>query len=190
MFIGLPLDEAFWARTIKGEPDECWLWNGAYSGVGYGRFKHQKRFYSATALSLWLATGEWPEAGMFVCHRCDNPKCVNPHHLFVGTQKDNMRDAANKGRIKHPAPKYGADNHKAKLNTDLVAVIRSCYANGETLSSLSRRTGCARATLRDVVRGRTWSDCRKELGMTIEWRWRPDAVHGKVSEYRAVEHSQ
>jgi hypothetical protein len=92
------LAERFWAKVEKG--DGCWLWTGARTDKRYGTFKTDKTRY-AHRVSYELAYGEIPN-GLQVCHRCDNPPCVNPSHLFVGTRSDNMQDAKQKGRYRNP----------------------------------------------------------------------------------------
>lgn len=87
-------EERFWAKVEKG-PD-CWEWK-AFRNKGYGKFTYNGRMYLAHRLSWILTNGPIPD-GLGVLHSCDNPPCVNPDHLFLGTQLDNMRDASNKGR--------------------------------------------------------------------------------------------
>lgn len=95
--------DRFWSRVRQGSDGECWEWTGARSGLGYGFFglPHPLGVGSvqvrAHRFAYETATGNSAD-GLNVCHRCDNPPCCNPAHLFLGTQSDNMRDAANKNR--------------------------------------------------------------------------------------------
>lgn len=99
--IAMTLEERFWQKVVK--TDACWLWAGARSGTmkyGYLHFgsKTERSPKAAHRVSWEIHRGQIPE-GIWVLHRCDNPKCVNPDHLFLGNRTDNMRDAAAKGRI-------------------------------------------------------------------------------------------
>lgn len=78
--------------------DYCWLWTGASNTKGYGRFKIKGKLYSPHRLMYEIYRGPIPTI-YEVCHKCDNPKCVNPDHLFLGTRSDNMKDAYQKGRL-------------------------------------------------------------------------------------------
>src|SRR4029450_10668027 len=94
-----PLSVRFWKYITPGPFDECWLWQGAPSKMGYGRIAIDKTGATAYAhrVSWEFHFGPIP-AGMMVCHRCDTPMCVNPYHLFLGTQADNLIDMRRKGR--------------------------------------------------------------------------------------------
>lgn len=88
-------DERFWPRITKS--DGCWIWPGAKNADGYGDVAILGTKRKAHRLAWEVTKGPIPE-GLFVCHKCDNPPCVNPDHLFVGTNSDNMRDMSSKGR--------------------------------------------------------------------------------------------
>lgn len=96
----------FWSRVDKS--GSCWTWQGARGRGGYGRFSLALGTLSAHRLAYTLLVGSIPK-GMCVCHRCDNPPCVNPDHLFVGTYRDNIRDMMQKGRRRTRKARRGTD---------------------------------------------------------------------------------
>lgn len=87
----------FWARVVKTSKTGCWIWNGELGPRGYGRVKKNGEHLMAHRVSYELEYGKIPE-GKYVCHHCDQPRCVNPKHLFVGSASDNVIDAIRKGR--------------------------------------------------------------------------------------------
>lgn len=88
----------FWAYVDRSDGNRCWLWNGPKDDLGYGRIHFRTHKAKAHRVSYEMRHGPIPN-GMVVCHACDNPSCVNPNHLFVGTQADSMQDASRKGRL-------------------------------------------------------------------------------------------
>jgi hypothetical protein len=91
-----PIDDRFWSHVDIGSIEDCWEWMTSLDSKGYGQFNINQKQYRSHRISWELNNGKIPE-GMCICHRCDNKKCVNPYHLFLGTQKDNMQDMARKG---------------------------------------------------------------------------------------------
>jgi hypothetical protein len=92
--------EDFWARVHKAGADDCWNWSGGRSSDGYGVHKI-RRYYRTAAHRIAYALANQEEPGDFhVCHRCDNPVCCNPAHLFLGTAADNAQDKVQKGRAR------------------------------------------------------------------------------------------
>lgn len=95
----LTLEQRFWGKVTKG--DGCWLWQASLGSMGYGQIMDDSwKVIGAHRASWELAHGQPVPAGMCVCHHCDNPACVRPDHLFLGTRKDNTQDALKKGRLR------------------------------------------------------------------------------------------
>jgi hypothetical protein len=104
------LSEVLWARVDKSNASGCWVWTGARKSGGYGHFHHRDHGLIKAHRASWIVTnGEIP-AGLIVCHKCDNPPCVNPSHLFLGTKKDNTRDMMAKGRAMFRGEPYLAQD--------------------------------------------------------------------------------
>lgn len=127
-----PLADRFWKYVKKGRPNECWPFIGDIQAKGYGHFtltyqRHFKRVrWLAHRLAWTLVHGDIPE-GKHVCHKCDNPPCCNPKHLFCGTPKDNTQDMISKGRWSRPPRLQGEEHGEAKLTEKDVIEIRRLY---------------------------------------------------------------
>lgn len=144
------LSERFWEKVNKNGPDECWPWTGGATPEGYGRFGiGNKAMCSSTHFSWELHHGSPVPDGLWVLHRCDNPPCVNPAHLFVGTQLDNMRDRNAKGRANLAR---GERAGRVKLTE---ADVRKIRAGGKP-RDLAAHFGVNESTISDVRTGRSW----------------------------------
>jgi hypothetical protein len=144
-------------RFVSKSDDGCWEWTGSRGPKGYGHFTineaDKPRTYKAHRVAYKLATGVHPGA-MLVCHSCDNPSCVRPAHLFLGTGKDNAADRDRKGR---GGKLFGTANPEAKLNPAAVREIRlSTLSPGKEAA----RHGVTRRAILAVREGRTWSHVR------------------------------
>lgn len=134
----------------------CWLWTAdASNRWGYGRVSHRLERL-AHRLSYSAFRGQIP-MGQKVLHRCDVPRCVNPEHLFLGTNIDNMRDMQSKGRTRGNAGKRGESNALAKLTTAAVEQIRSTSIVRGSITALARQHGVSRRAINFALRGETWS---------------------------------
>lgn len=148
--------EPFWDRATIGSNDECWPWKRNTNPQGYGTLKAQGKMQRAHRLAYELSRGPIPE-GMVVCHTCDNPSCVNPHHLFLGSQRDNVRDMMSKGRQSDTA-KSGESNLSAKLTAPQVVAIRELYASKEhSQSDLATMFGVTRQQISLIVNRKNWT---------------------------------
>lgn len=145
----IPVEARFWQKVRRG--DGCWLWTAGTDGRGYGLIgsRHGASPLKAHRVAYTLTHGPIPE-GMEVCHRCDNPPCVRPDHLFLGTHGDNMRDAAHKHRLAS-----GERRHFAKLTDAAVRSIRTRHATTRQVD-LAAEFGVTPRTIRRVVAGKTW----------------------------------
>ena len=150
----MSLNKFFQSRTAVRE-------NGCIEIVGRGgskktlhcRTMYLGKVFGSHRLSYEMHVG--PTMGLQVCHRCDNPPCVNPEHLFLGTQKDNMIDKVRKGR--HPN-RHGAGNPGAKLNNEIVRQIREAAASGERYRDIAERFGSNHADVSNIARGLAWKN--------------------------------
>jgi hypothetical protein len=150
----VPLADRFWPNVTK--TDTCWLWKNGTSG--YGAINYQGRNHRANRVSWLLHHGPVPD-GQWVLHRCDNPPCVNPSHLFLGDRSDNMRDAAAKGRLDQQRNPLRRRPAMAVFTPDDVRAIRAEYeAGGVTLRAIGARHGVTKGAIWRIVRGLNWRD--------------------------------
>lgn len=172
----------FWGKVAKADGDACWLWLGSKNGDGYGNFFFGGKTDRAHRVAYALTVG--PPGDLQVLHRCDNPACVRPSHLFLGTHSDNMKDAADKGRLNGNLGYRHSAQIRAKISVALsgkeksarakvairavkreaspldlekVALMKQLRGLGWAFRALGRKFGVSAATAFNVCNGRTWS---------------------------------
>lgn len=144
----------FWEKVDKRGPLECWPWLGRTDEKGYGLFTtalDQER--RAHRFAYQTATGIDP-GNLLVCHHCDNPPCVNPAHLFLGTNQDNMADMVAKGR---QARMQGEQHPNRVLTSEQVLEIRRLRSQGWKVVQLATRFSTAPTNISSICTGKTWS---------------------------------
>lgn len=140
----------------------CWWWTDMPTAANYGQFLAGGTMVYAHRFSWFLAHGFYPEPGVYVCHRCDQTACVNPAHLFLGTQSDNLADMVRKGRSRR-----GEKNVNAKLTANDILSIRARYVPGKigqghkhqqpnSAAALAREFNVSRVLIRKIVQCKTW----------------------------------
>ena len=147
---GLSEKDRFLKRVSSSEG--CWHWTGSLDQNGYGQFRNAKGIRELVHRASWrLFTGT--EAGkLCVLHKCDVPRCVNPEHLFLGTQRDNIKDMHSKGRAKQ-GHLHGSKSPNAKLTEELVKMIRN---SDKPVLRLAKENGVSRAVIYDIKQKKTW----------------------------------
>ncbi|MDD5171354.1 MAG: HNH endonuclease signature motif containing protein [Syntrophales bacterium] len=148
-----PLLPKFERKFKKGSPDECWLWTGSQmrQGLAYGRIAVKGKIKAAHRVSYELYVGPIPD-GLFVLHKCDVPYCVNPNHLFLGTQADNNRDMHKKGRY-GIANNQGERHGMSKFKNDDIAFIRSGIL---PTKDLAKKFHVCPDTIYRIIKRKTW----------------------------------
>ena len=147
-----PIPERFWAKVDKSAGENgCWIWTGADNGDGYGTFKADHSARAAHRVSWELANGPITN-NLCVLHRCDNRRCVNPAHLFLGTRQDNAIDMCAKDR-----QAKGVDHSCVKLTEEQVREIRRRYASGEMDGvHLAKAYGISNTNIYCILSRQTW----------------------------------
>jgi len=134
--------------------NDCIIWKGAKTSAGYGAVRIKQRNYYVHRLILAQKLGRHINQGYQACHTCDNPACINPEHLFEGTQSDNMKDMANKGRYGHTL--FGESNPHSKLTAEQVAHLRQLRKQGRNTLELANQFGITRRTVQMIVANQLW----------------------------------
>ena len=152
-----PIHDRLLEKIVCNIETRCWEFQGSRDEKGYGHIRgdavsaQHPRKVRAHRASYQAFVGDIPE-GMFVCHKCDNPCCCNPEHLFLGTPRDNVRDMLSKGRSYDRRSRRQA----AKLNWETVGEIRRQAAHGMNYVELGHKYGVTSANIGCIVRNQTW----------------------------------
>lgn len=149
-------DPSFWDRVhnqLRLTDNGCHEFTGHKDKCGYGRIRNGNKLVRIHREKWSFYNGKIKD-GMCVCHKCDNPSCVNIDHLFIGSQKDNMRDRANKGRY----DLRGEKNPSSKLKASDIIIIRNRIANSESCYKIARSYSVTGETILNIKNGRSWKD--------------------------------
>jgi hypothetical protein len=161
----------FWSKVNKRDPDECWEWKAGLDGSGYGAFWLRGRQIGAHRFSFILANENIPD-DMLVCHKCDNPLCCNPLHLWQGTHADNQLDKKLKGRgaigdkngsVTHPESRQKCENHANSKFTNMLAIQIRERGHKEPHRKLAKEFSVSKSTISRLVRGDTWKSLSGEV---------------------------
>ena len=145
--------DRFWSKVNVLGPDDCWEWQSTCGRGGYGRFTLQGSAIFAHRLAWHLANGPIP-GQLCVCHKCDNPPCCNPNHLFLGTQLDNIQDRTTKGRT---VSLSGERHYGHKLTeADVIKIRQALRSQTRIKKALAAKFGVTRQNIRRIEIGRTW----------------------------------
>jgi hypothetical protein len=144
-----PFEERFWEKVDKS--GDCWEWTAGRIPSGYGSVYYQEQRQPAHRVAWQLVNGPIPP-GMFVCHHCDNPPCVRPDHLFLGTPAENSADRNRKGRLNPPR----GERSPTRLTTLDVISIRDMRERGASHAQLGRAFGLSPTAIAHICHRRTW----------------------------------
>ena len=147
----------FWDKVERKGPNQCWEWTAAIDTSGYGSFWRDGAMRTAHRIAWMLANGDIPH-GSCVLHKCDNRKCCNPDHLWLGSRADNNYDMVSKGR--HP---HGKSNGRSKLTGE---DVRSIFRDKRSERKVAAVYGVRHTAIGMIRRGQTWREITRELNKT------------------------
>lgn len=148
----MSLKERLLSFCVIDEKTKCWNWSGSKNRKGYGALSIKNKHSIAHRESYKVFKGKIPN-GMHVCHSCDNPSCINPDHLWLGTNKDNNNDKMEKGRFK---PNYGNNNGNSKLTKNDVIEIKQKINQGYDLVEISKQYNVTPENIYSIKNNKTW----------------------------------
>lgn len=149
-----PFEDRFWEKVKRGAVNECWEWQAAKTSNGYGRLTSGRRNnLKAHRVAYALANGGFVDDKTNILHRCDNPPCCNPAHLFSGTKRDNTQDMIAKGRNYPPPHYFGANHHATKFNE---VTARKIISDPRTLKVIAADHDVSWMTIFRLKHGKTW----------------------------------
>lgn len=144
----------FWSKVaVTAQKDLCWIWIAGTRRNGYGLFNFKRPLNLIAPRVAYFLYYKIDPLDKYVLHKCDNPRCCNPHHLFLGTAKDNTLDMDKKGRRKR---KLGEDHWGVKITENIVKDIRLKFSQGKTQQSLSVKYGIDPSNVSLIVSRKTW----------------------------------
>ena len=169
----IPLTKERFMERVEFELNTgCWLWSGAPGSGGYGTAVHNGKNAKAHRVAWFLFRGWMPPPEIKACHKCDTPACVNPDHLFLGTQADNVADMIAKGRLR-TARRCGTKNPMASLSEKQVWEIRHLLMMGKwSQAEIARSYGVSPMTISRISNCETWQHVH------LNWPYHPHPLYG------------
>lgn len=162
------LHQRFATKFRRDGPNGCWIWTAATMHKGYGKISiggskpviGKCKLISAHRVAWLLAHGVLPTRPIQVCHRCDNPPCVNPDHLFLGTQKENIADMIKKGRGSPPPPNLGTKLTAKKVQR----ILKTWWCGGVLKCDLAAQYGVSASMIGQIIQGSAWKHLPRPAG--------------------------
>jgi hypothetical protein len=158
---GLLLKDRFYLKFTINNENGCWEWAANRFPKGYGCFKLNGKSQAAHRVSYEIHIGKIKK-GMVICHHCDNPCCVNPAHLFMGTQKENLLDRKEKGRSI-----FGEKNGRSKLKTADINKIRLLLKNKIDQRDIAKEFGVGQTTISRIKMNESWNHIKGEVNVCL-----------------------